>query len=39
MGEAYDRAGQLLGSVEAATKSEVLEKLIQQHGDKAHEIR
>jgi hypothetical protein len=39
MGEAYDRTGQFLGSAEAATKREVLEKLLAAHGDKAHEIR
>ncbi len=39
MGEAYDRTGAFLGSVEAATKQEVLEKLMKEHGDKAHEIR
>lgn len=39
MGEAFDRAGHFLGSAEAATKSEVLEKLQKQFGDEAHEIR
>lgn len=39
MGEAYDREGHFLGSAEAASKSEVLEKLIAAHGDKASEIR
>lgn len=39
MGEAYDRTGHFLGSAEAATKSEVLKKLMDAHGDNAHEIR
>lgn len=39
MGEAYDRAGHFLGSVEAETKREVLDKLLAAHGDAAHEIR
>lgn len=39
MGEAFDRTGNFLGSVEAATKREVLEKLQAQFGDRAHEIR
>ena len=39
MGEAYDRTGHFLGSVEAASKAEVLQKLEKQFGDKAHEVR
>jgi hypothetical protein len=39
MGEAYDRTGAFLGSAEAATKQDVLKKLMDAHGDKAHEIR
>jgi hypothetical protein len=39
MGEAFDRTGAFLGSAEAATKREVLEKLMKEHGDNAHEIR
>jgi hypothetical protein len=39
MGEAFDRTGAFLGSAEAATKREVLDKLLKEHGDKAHEIR
>ncbi len=39
MGQAFDRNGQLLGEAFGATKSEVLEKLLAAHGDKAEEIR
>jgi len=39
MGEAFDRTGHFLGSAEGQTKSEVLEKLQRQFGDRASEIR
>lgn len=39
MGEAYDRTGQFLGSAEGQTKSEVLNKLQAEFGDRAEEIR
>ena len=39
MGEAFDREGRRLGEAFGATKSEVLEKLMAEHGDNAHEIR
>lgn len=39
MGEAFDNTGHFLGSAEGATKSEVLKKLLAEHGDKADEIR
>lgn len=38
MGEAFDRAGQFLGSAEGATKREVFDKLQEQFKDAA-EIR
>lgn len=39
MGEAFNRAGQFLGSASGATKADVLEQLVKAHGDNAHEIR
>lgn len=39
MGEAYDRTGAFLGSAEAGTKREVLEKFERAHGDKIDEVR
>ena len=38
MGEAYDRAGHFLGAIQAETKREVFDKLMEKHPD-AHEIR
>lgn len=39
MGEAYDHAGNLLGSATGQTKQEVLDKLAKEFGEKAKEIR
>lgn len=39
MGEAFDRTGHFLGSVEAETKREVLEQLEKKFGEQAAEIR
>lgn len=39
MGEAFNRAGHFLGSATGETKTEVLEKLLRNHGDDAAEIR
>lgn len=38
MGQAFDRDGAILGEIEAATKREVFDKLINLHPN-AHEIR